>query len=63
MIKFIHDFMELEGVPQVRSSKECMDYLQNLGYSILSAKGIIGRAVAMGWIICINNTKNVKEYI
>lgn len=64
MNSFMHDFMEVEGVPHVRNSKECMDYLQNTaGYSFLTARGIIGRAIAMGWITCITNTNNVKEYI
>lgn len=51
MKKFIHEFMEQEGVPMQRTSKECMSYLQDeLGYSFNVARGVLGRAVALGFI-------------
>lgn len=51
MKKFIHDFMEQDGVPVSRTSQECMSYLMDvLGYSFEVARGILGLAVARGYI-------------
>lgn len=60
MESFIHDFMEINGVPVQRTSKECMDYLQK-EYSFEVARGILGRAVAKGFIF-VSNTSPVKTY-
>lgn len=39
---FIHEFMECDGIPIQHTSKECMDYLQNiLGYSFEVARGYV----------------------
>ena len=42
METFIHKFMECDGIPIQRTSKECMDYLQDvLGYSFEVARGYV----------------------
>lgn len=52
MEQFIHDFMEIEGVPVQHTSKACMRYLQDvLGYSFNVARGVLGLAVARGYIV------------
>lgn len=44
-------FMTDEGDIITRSSEGCMDYLQNnLGWSLAVARGILGLAVAKGFI-------------
>lgn len=51
IIKFVHEFMENDGIPICRTSLECMRYLQNeLGYSFNVARGVLGLAVAKGYI-------------
>lgn len=62
MYKFIHEFMECEGIPVLRSSSDCMNYLENVGYSFNVSRGIIGRAVAMGWIKCTSCENGIKYY-
>ena len=64
MQEFIHSFMECNGTPKQHTSAECMDYLQNiLGYSFEVARGVLGLAVARGYII-VTSEKNapVKTY-
>ena len=56
MCDFIHRFMEDEGTPVIRSSEECMNYLKER-YSTQIAKGILGRAVALGYIFSFYNNK------
>lgn len=58
---FIHEFMEEEGIPVQRTSRECMQYLQEHGYSVNVARGILGRAVAQGFII-VTAKVPVKTY-
>lgn len=63
MRQFIHEFMENNGVPIQRTSAECMYYLQNvMGYSFNVSRGILGRAVVMGFIKCTSNYKDTKTY-
>ena len=51
VIEFVHEFMESDGIPVCRISVECMRYLQNeLGYSFNVARGVLGLAVAKGYI-------------
>ena len=48
---FIHGFIESDGTPSPKTSAECMQYLQDvLGYGINVAKGVLGLAVARGFI-------------
>lgn len=62
MYTFIHYFMELEGIPVQRTSKECMDFLmKEMGYSFEVARGVIGLAVARGYIF-VSNMAPVKTY-
>ena len=62
MRDFIHNFMEHNGVPVSRTSAECMDYLQNVkGFTFNVARGVLGRAVAKGYII-VSSTVPVKTY-
>lgn len=62
MEAFIHKFMECDGIPIQRTSKECMDYLQNiLGYSFEVARGVLGLAVARGYIV-VSVYAPVKSY-
>ena len=63
MGKFIHLFMENDGTPQSHTSKECMEYLKNIGYTFNEARGIIGRAVSHGFIKCIFESGTTKIYI
>ena len=59
---FIHKFIECEGIPIQRTSKECMDYLQNiLGYSFEVARGVLGLAVARGYVV-VSAYAPVKTY-
>lgn len=59
---FIHEFMQCDGTPVQRTSKECMDYLQNiLGYSFEVARGVLGLAVARGYVI-VSAYAPVKSY-
>lgn len=62
MKSYIHEFMEYDGIPIQRTSKECMDYLQNiLGYSFEVARGVLGLAVARGYVI-VSAYAPVKSY-
>lgn len=62
MEDFIHNYMECEGIPLQRTSKECMDYLQNvLGYRFEVARGVLGLAVARGYVAVTAYTP-VKSY-
>lgn len=62
METFIHEFMECDGIPIQRTSKECMDYLQNiLGYSLGVARGVLGLAVARGYVV-VSAYAPVKSY-
>ncbi len=62
MKNFIHNFMEQNGVPVQRTSTQCMDYLQNtLGYSFEVARGVLGLAVARGYIL-VTSVSPVKTY-
>lgn len=62
MKQFIHNFMEQGGIPVQRTSAQCMDYLQNtLGYSFETARGVLGLAVAKGYIF-VSNVSPVKTY-
>ena len=62
MEAFIHNFMECDGIKVQRTSKECMDYLQNiLGYSFEVARGVLGLAVARGYVV-VNAYAPVKSY-
>lgn len=55
-------FLECDGIPVQRTSKECMDYLQNvLGYSFEAARGVLGLAVARGYVI-VTAYAPVKTY-
>lgn len=57
-----HFFMDEDGNIVARSSAGCMDYLQDtLGWSFESARGILGLAVAKGYIKVIA-TDPVKIY-
>ena len=54
--------MEQNGVPVQRTSAQCMDYLQNtLGYSLEVARGVLGLAVARGYIL-VTSVSPVKTY-
>ena len=54
--------MEQNGVPVQRTSAQCMDYLQNtLGYSFEVARGVLGLAVARGYIL-VTSVSPVKTY-
>lgn len=49
--EFIHGFIESDGIPVAKTSAECMQFLQDvLGYSVNVAKGLLGLAVAKGFI-------------
>lgn len=61
METFIHSFMEQDGIPIQRTSKECMEFLQNQGYSFESARGVLGLAVARGYI-AVSGYAPVKTY-
>lgn len=62
MEAFIHNYMECDGIPIQRTSKECMDYLQNvLGYSFEGARGVLGLAVARGYVV-VSAYAPVKSY-
>lgn len=62
METFIHEFMERDGIPIQHTSKECMDYLQNiLGYSFEVARGVLGLAVARGYVV-VSVYAPVKSY-
>ena len=62
METFIHKFMECDGIPIQRTSKECMDYLQNiLGDSFEVARGVLGLAVARGYVV-VSAYVPVKSY-
>lgn len=62
MQSFIHNYMECDGIPIQRTSKECMDYLQNiLGYSFEVARGVLGLAVARGYVV-VSAYAPVKSY-
>lgn len=56
MVEFVEKFfMTDDGDIVARSSAGCMDYLQNtLGWSFGSARGILGLAVAKGYIKVIS---------
>lgn len=54
--------MQQDGTPIARSSSECMQYLQMRGYTVQQSRGIIGRAVANGWICCLSETDSGKIY-
>ena len=56
------EFFMHEGTPIARSSSECMEFLQAHGYSFQQSRGIIGRAVANGWICCLAETDIGKIY-
>ena len=59
---FIHEFMECDGIPIQHTSKECMDYLQNiLGYSFEVARGVLGLAVARGYVVVSTYVCSGKE--
>ena len=59
---FIHDFMEQNGVPVTRTSKECMDFLMNvMGYSFEASRGVLGLAVARGYIH-VSSFTPIKTY-
>lgn len=48
---FVHDFIESDGIPVAKTSAECMQFLQDaLGYSVNVAKGVLGLAVAKGFV-------------
>lgn len=54
--------MEIDGTPMQRTSAQCMDYLQSkLGYSFEVARGVLGLAVAKGYIH-VTNTFPYKTY-
>lgn len=62
MSDFIHRFMEIDGTPMQRTSAQCMDYLRNkLSYSFEVARGVLGLAVAKGYIH-VTNTFPYKTY-
>lgn len=62
METFIHKFMECDGIAMQRTSKECMDYLQNiLGYSFEVARGVLGFAVARGYVVVSTYVCSGKE--
>ena len=62
MEAFLHYFMEHDGIPVQRTSEECMSYLQDiLGYSFEVAHGVLGLAVARGYITVSANAP-VKTY-
>ena len=62
MKEFIHQFMEIDGTLMQRTSRQCMEYLQNkLGYSFETARGVLGLAVAKGYIH-VTNTFPYKTY-
>ena len=56
MVELVENFLINEnGDVVARSSAECMDYLQDtLGWSFESARGVLGLAVAKGYIIVIS---------
>lgn len=59
---FIHEFMECDEIPIQRTSKECKDCLQNmLGYSFEIARGVLGLAIAHGYVV-VSAYKSVKNY-
>ena len=59
---FIHEFMESDGILIQHTSRECMDYLQNiLGYSFEVARGVLGLAVARGYVV-VSTYAPVKSY-
>ncbi|WP_455533359.1 hypothetical protein [Roseburia inulinivorans] len=62
MREFIHSFMEHEGTPVQRTSAQCMDFLQNtMGYTFETARGVLGLAVAKGYIH-VTNIYPIKTY-
>lgn len=63
MLDFIHNYMEIDGIPISRTSSDCMEYLKNRGYTINESKGVIGRTVSKGFIRCISNLNGNKIYI
>ena len=63
MERFLQEFMQQDGTPIARSSSECMQYLQMQGYTVQQSRGIIGRAVANGWICCLSETDRGKIYV
>ena len=62
MLEFVHGFMEQEGIRVQRTSAQCMDFLQNtMGYSFETVRGVLGLAVAKGYIY-VSNVYPVKTY-
>ena len=62
MEAFLHYFIEHDGIPVQRTSEVCMSYLQDiLGYSFEVARGVLGLAVARGYINVSANAP-VKTY-
>lgn len=63
METFIYGFMECDGIPMRHTSKECMTYLQNiLGYFFEVARGVLGLAVARGYV-AVSAYAPVKRYV
>lgn len=51
--KLVHEFIEEGGVPVPKRATQIVNYLQAQGYSFESSRGILGHAVAAGFLHCI----------
>lgn len=62
MHEFIHVFFGPDGT--IHTSAECVNYLVDIaGFSLQQAKGILGLAVARGYISVVMESKYYKAYV